>query len=262
LLKQALGPTADYIGEGLKQFTAKRIENINRIFHKFINKLGEKINEPGQVHPKLLKSVIADGSFCDDELTAEYYGSVLASSRSCVSRDDRGVTYVNLISRLSTYQIRTHFIIYTIMRNLFVGERLNVGYDTDRHKMKIYVQSNEYKRAMDFWENEDLYMCCSHALSGLKRENLIERIGVYGSIESLKKYSDIEYPSEGFIVAPDDSGIELYLWANGHGNRPIKYFLSPDISFESPKGIEIPKNAFSLIKEKERQKKESQQSKS
>lgn len=86
-LNKLLGPTLDYFGKELGSFAKKRTENIGRIFQKAIKKLGSKIDEPGQIHPKLLKSLILDGSFCDDELTAEYYGGVLASSRSGVNRD-------------------------------------------------------------------------------------------------------------------------------------------------------------------------------
>ena len=70
-INKLLGPTADYLGELLQGQVQKRAENIGRIFTKAAKKLGSKIDEPGQVHPKLLKGLILDGSFCEDELTAE-----------------------------------------------------------------------------------------------------------------------------------------------------------------------------------------------
>jgi hypothetical protein len=42
--------------------------------------------------PKVIKAILDDGSFCDDELTASYFGGVLASSKTEVGCDDRGAT--------------------------------------------------------------------------------------------------------------------------------------------------------------------------
>ena len=99
-----MGPTLDYFGKEIESFAKKRAENIGRIFQKAIKKLGSKIDEPGQVHPKMLKVLILDGSFCDDDLTAEYYGGILASSRIGISRDDRGASFLEQVSHLSFYQ--------------------------------------------------------------------------------------------------------------------------------------------------------------
>jgi hypothetical protein len=249
LLKQALGPTADYIGEGLKQFTAKRIENINRIFRKFINKLGERIDEPGQVHPKLLKNLILDGSFCDDELTAEYYGGVLASSRTGVNRDDRGITYLDQVSRLSTYQIRTHFIIYTVIRDLFKGvkiaphQKLRTG--VHPHIYSICIPQSDYNIAMDFGDKEDINLCTHHSLTGLDNNGLAEIINY--KPQALKGVTgNYKNNESGFSIRPTIAGVELFLWASGHGDVDIADFLTLDI--EVPKDIVIPAKASILHK--------------
>ena len=253
-LNKLLGPTLDYFGKEIESFAKKRTENIGRIFQKAIDKLGPKIDEPGQVNPKLLKGLILDGSFCDDELTAEYFGGVLASSRSGITRDDRGNTYINLISRLSTYQIRTHFIIYTLMRRLFVGEKLNPGMREDREKMRIYIPFDDYDRAMAFEENEDKNACFIHSWFGLIRENLIHNSGAYGSIQNLQKfYPHRKFSKRGVLVQPSDSGFDFYLWGHGRGEIFPHEFLNPNINLESPQGIEIPTNAFAIIEEFERQ---------
>ncbi len=90
LILKILGPTADYIGDGLRSWTEKRVENVKNIFDIAGEKLGNKIEEPGSVAPKVLRLVLNEGSFCDDELTKEYFGGVLASSRTPLARDDRG----------------------------------------------------------------------------------------------------------------------------------------------------------------------------
>src|ERR1043166_8770153 len=88
LAAKLLGPTFDYMGEGLKVGTQKGVANVGRIFTSAAKKLGPKLEEPGGVQPKVLKGILTEGAFCDDPLAAEYFGGVLASARSGNSRDD------------------------------------------------------------------------------------------------------------------------------------------------------------------------------
>lgn len=79
-------------------------------------------NQPptGQaVPPLVMRDVLDDGSYRDDELTASYYGGILASSRSGISRDDRGAAFTALVGRLTTYQLRAHNILYRTINHLY-----------------------------------------------------------------------------------------------------------------------------------------------
>ena len=49
IVGKILGPTADYLGEGLKGYTEKGLKNLRRIFGHAAKTLGDKIDEPGQV---------------------------------------------------------------------------------------------------------------------------------------------------------------------------------------------------------------------
>lgn len=61
---------------------------------------------------RALKSIIEKGRFCEDEITSEYYGGLLASSRTEDGEDDRAVGYLNVVSKLSVSQIRFHYVAY------------------------------------------------------------------------------------------------------------------------------------------------------
>lgn len=263
LVTKLLGPTADYLGELLQGKVQKRAENIGRIFQKAAKKLGSKIDEPGQVHPKLLKGLIFDGSFCEDELTAEYYGGVLASSRSGITRDDRGAAYLEQVSRLSTCQVRTHFIIYTVTRKLFQGTDVRPG--EDRTAMRIYIPQSDYNRAMAFDDNNEkgdlIGLCMDHSFTGLNAFDLA--LFLYnGSPDYLSKnFPGLIFPESGLIVQPTPAGLCLYLWATGHGHIPSESFLTPEITIGVPEDIKMPTNAFSLREEHQRQHNKSQQSK-
>src|SRR2546430_14920034 len=90
LLYKVLGPTADYLGEGLQGLAEQRVQNLQRVLAHADRKLGpDAEGRSGAVPPRVLKGVLEEGSYWDDELGAEYIGGVLASSRTEAPRDDR-----------------------------------------------------------------------------------------------------------------------------------------------------------------------------
>ena len=105
ILTKILGPTADYLGNELKNVVDICNVNLDNVLKNAVKTLGKKIDEPGAVPPRVLKHVVEEGKFVDDELSAEYYGGLLASGRSEDGRDDRALTYLATLKDLSTYQI-------------------------------------------------------------------------------------------------------------------------------------------------------------
>ena len=103
LMPRILGPTADYVGTGLKDLTEKGIRNIARVFSIAEKRLGKSIDKPGQVPPRVFKVILNEAYFCENELAAEYFGGILASSRTSDARDDRGAYFASMVGRLSTY---------------------------------------------------------------------------------------------------------------------------------------------------------------
>lgn len=236
-LQKLLGPTADYMGQGLRDFAQKRIENIGRIFSKATNKLGDRIETQGEVPPRVLKAILDEGSFCDDELASEYFGGVLASSRTENGRDDRGARTAKVIESLSTYQLRSHYLIYSTIKNIFASRGLSFNMN-DRPKMKMFMPFSGYIPAMDFNTSEEpqISQIISHAFFGLHSENLIENAWRFGQKEHLVDIFS-EASEGGIICQPSALGAELFLNAFGHSDKPLEYIF--DSTF-SPKIIDMP----------------------
>lgn len=213
LLVKLLGPSADYLGNEVKNFVAKCNINLDGIFAKAASKLGERMDEEGSVSPRVLKHVVDEGRFCEDDLTAEYYGGILASSKNRIGRDDRGVTLLAQVKDLSVYQLRFHFMAYMIVYRAFHGESLNLGDGNDCHKMKVFVPMSVYETAMAFQDGEDPAAILSHCLFGLNRHNLLSDFAS-GNAEFLQKKNKA-IDASGVIFAPTLSGAELFLWAIG-----------------------------------------------
>jgi hypothetical protein len=240
ILVKMLGPTAEYLGGGLKDFAARRIENIGDIFSNASAKLGSKIDEDGGVAPKVLKGILEDGSFANDSLAIDYFGGVLASSRTGIIRDDRGAYFTSLIGRLSTYQLRTHYIFYHLMKIIFNGEDKNVDTGEERSKLSFYVSAGTYTDAMNF-EGDELNQIpniLSHVMHGLSKEGLISPNFQFGPKERMNEWVP-NAADEGIIVMPSALGVELFLWAYGLGSTSTHEFLNANYNFGLDDTIKI-----------------------
>ena len=229
--KKILGPTADYLGEELKEFfTRKRIENVGRIFSNAEKKLGKKLNSPGKVPPKVLNVIINEGSFSDENITVEYFGGVLASSRTEIGRDDRGSRLGKIIDNLSTFQIRTHYLIYSTISEIFSNSENSFGLSKNREKMQIFIPLQGYLDAMEFTQNElDDPQILHHVFNGLSTDGLIENNWGFGNSKALKAIIH-NAPGAGIICTPSVLGVELFLWAFGHGDQHLEFLLTDSFS--------------------------------
>jgi hypothetical protein len=221
-----LGPTADYIGVGLRNWTERRVQNVGRVFQNAKEKLGTRIDQPGAVPPRVLKHVLDEASYCEDDLMVEYFGGVLASSRTEVGRDDRGAAFAALVGRLTTYQVRSHYVFHDLVKDLFAGTDVNLGTVDGCRQLQVFMPFHSYYTAMDFSDGEDPESISAHVLFGLTRERLIDDAFLVGSAEDLRKlYRAADEP--GVVFAPSTLGVELFLWAHGRGDVPLKAFLDP-----------------------------------
>lgn len=229
-IQKLLGPTADYLGQGLKDFTQKRAQTIGQIFQKAESKLGAKIDTPGEVPPKVLKAVLDEGSFSNDSLAVEYLGGILASSRTEHGRDDRGARIAKVMDALSTYQLRTHYLIYATVRALFSGSGLSLNME-GRPKMQIFIPFPSFFAAMDFSAAEmgQISSLLGHIFFGLHGDNLLEGHWQYGDKDSMVKLF-AGATDGGIVCQPSALGGELFLWAFGHADKPLDYLFAPEFS--------------------------------
>lgn len=221
-----LGPTADYLGEGLKNLTQRRVESIGQIFANASAKLGNRLDQPGQVPARVLKAVLNEGSYCEDPVALEYFGGVLASSRTERGRDDRGARMAKLIDNLSAYQLRTHYLLYSTISILFAQSGRRFATDEDRAQMQTFIPFQGYVASMGFSEDElSNPQIMQHIWHGLSSDDLIEGRWQFGNQLSLRPIF-ARAPDDGIVFHPSSLGAELFLWAFGHGHVPIEHLLS------------------------------------
>lgn len=223
-----LGPTADYLGGELKGLVEKSQQNIGAIFKKAEEKAGPKLEGPGVVNPRVLKHVVDEGRFSEDELFAEYFGGVLASARTDDGKDDRGVYYSNIIQSMSVYQLRMHYFLYILIWNLAKGKTIDVNNYFGRLSMDLIVPIQVYEQTFNASPSDAEMSIISHAMAGLTRLDLIEDTWKFADREFLKS-ERLEVSDRSFFVTPSIPGLELFLWAHGKGELGLPEFLSPTL---------------------------------
>ena len=214
LLQKILGPSADYIGGEIKSLVEKCNKNLNNIFSNAHRKIGNRINDNGQVSPRVLKHIIDDGKFCENEILTEYYGGILASARTSIDRDDRAIPMLDLIKSMSVYQLRLHYLFYYSVFNLFKDNPINLGIEPDIH---ILISLKDYDNAMDFSSDENKNSILLHSIMGLRRLGLIGNYCAVGS-DSDNTECLFPLPKNGMIMIPTVLGAEMFLYALGFQN--------------------------------------------
>jgi hypothetical protein len=215
---RVLGPTADYIGEGIRAWTEHRVENVRRIFSKARRKLGSRIDEDGTISPRTLGRVIEDGSYCDDEVMVEYLGGLLASSRTPEGGDDRGAYWASIVTGLSSYQIRVHYLVYEGLRQRLEHPESPLSV-AEINQKQIYIPVSAFASALDVPQDDGLLAVIAHCVEGLTREGLIA-YRAYGTPDHLRGIID-DAEQWGAVVSPSGPGLELFGWAHGVGSRPL-----------------------------------------
>ena len=231
-ISKILGPTAEYLGNELKSFAQKRIGTVGRILSNTEKKLGERVDSPGRIPPKVLKTIINEGSYADDEIAVEYFGGVMASSRTAVDRDDRGARWATTIDDLSVYQIRTHYLLYSTISQLFSNTSNSFDVQNNRRKMELFLPFQYYFIAMEFeqpeWENPQIL---NHIFHGLSRDGLIGDNWRHGPRSFLER-TVTGVPTGGIVCTPSALGAELLLWAFGHGDKQLDFLFSAEFTSE------------------------------
>lgn len=117
--KKILGPTLDTMGEDLKRlYVAGR----DRVFSAAERKI-ENLDDGQRANLRTARDVLWHGAVTEDAVSAEYYGGLLAASRSSDGQDDTAIPFVNAIKSLSRRQLKMHFDIYWSLEQMMLAQK-------------------------------------------------------------------------------------------------------------------------------------------
>ena len=100
---------------------------------------------------RVARDVFFNGSFTDESICAEYFGGILASSRSADGKNDAGVFYTDIIKSFSSSQLKLHYIIYHSLNKLWLEMpaetvRPNAGMGTETGQYNIWFSTIELQK--------------------------------------------------------------------------------------------------------------------
>lgn len=199
-VKKLLGPTLDEIGSDLqKLYSTGRDKILAVAIRKSDVKDGKKANL------RVARDVFWNGSFTDEAICAEYFGGILASSRSANGKDDRGVYYTDIIKSLSSQQLLLHYIIYHSLNKLWLEmpsdkKRPNVGDANEFGQYHVWFSTKELEGTGVISIEKDLI--------ALNSKGLINDFEAKG--HKLEDGREVPYTN----VQPTMLGIQLYAVAH------------------------------------------------
>lgn len=230
LFSRIFGPSADAIGEALGRYTTYRLRNVGRIVNRADVKSGHGPNQ-GMANPRVSHVLLEEGSYCDNEVMVDYLGGVLAASRTPDGRDDRAVAWSNLVTSLSSLQVRAHYLLYREWAaRLHDLNDLNLGVDGGRSQALMQIELEEFYKVLVDESDVELSAALSHSIVGLVR------VGLLGDSYSFGPTKDMGHINSGFesvlAVSPSVTGIELYGWAQGLSGLSAQEFISKATLFD------------------------------
>lgn len=237
--ERVFGPVADDVGKELQQWYQARRERFRKIVDRADHLLPPGAESDGlHVPMRVLDAVMNDGTLSDDDVAVNYFGGLLASSRTGVDRDDRGAMLAAVVGRLSTYEIRTHYLIYAHAHVQMRGSDFNLGMSTERAQHgAIFLPMNVWASGMEFTEAEAPVVgdVLSDSILALVREELIDDAFGFGGEEAVSGlgFGGLQL-GQGLAVQLSPLGVRLFVWAHGRNHSVLQYFLDPQADFAAP----------------------------
>ncbi|AQS50737.1 hypothetical protein PAEH1_02715 [Paenalcaligenes hominis] len=134
--QKLFGKTLEEMGSDINEHYKKRRDVI---LHKAANKIPD--SDDGKVpNLRVARDVLWNGAVTEGEVCAEYFGGILATSRSDDGADDSAIHYVDIIKSLSSKQLHLHYCIYKGLQDLFLrhGVQLSAGSGRELSKKTLY----------------------------------------------------------------------------------------------------------------------------
>lgn len=219
-IKEISQPTLNEIGLDLKNGYV----GLKKIIINAIKKT--KVNN-GVANNRVMIEALRSGSFIDSDIGVEYFGGILASSKSIEGKDDSAIYYLDIIKSMSSNQLYLHYVIYRTLNKLLINDfskiNLNVGLSSDLQKEKIFFSTLELNNILNINMETDL--------EALFRKGLLSEYKT-----DLHKIDQIKQTPYS-MVSPTTLGIQLFSVAN---NRLSDWRSYPSKDFNDFENIKMP----------------------
>lgn len=232
LLTRWLGPVMDEAGADLALRYRQR--NVQRAVER-----GEKksdLNVGGVVPLRVAAEVFEKAQWTDDEFVAEYLSGVLASSRNSQGNSDAAVPWAAFIGRMSSDQLRLHYVLYAGVRAYIVAEALTGVWSWTGRHFFIDIQGVFSSLGWELEPESDIFRFYEAAYA-LQREDCLTDI-THGNGDYLR--DEVSYTrghefteqTHYFVFRATATGIKFFLNGHGYGDHWFSAFEDPALEFD------------------------------
>lgn len=221
---------AYYAGEHLiRPITEAASLRVRHVIDVAKSKLGDRMPTLAE---RMVWKVAEEAAITDSPIVADYLGGVLASS----TEEDDGAAIVAQIGRLSSLDLRIHWVVYRELGlqlrepDTPVVDDINSDFEI-AEPYRLYIPLGELLAALGLAEGSRDIVRLQSSLRTLASEGLIastayrsgrayviEREGfLVGSKHHLDPYlgDDYDAPGSGLVVRPSAQGMTLFCWGIG-----------------------------------------------
>ena len=218
-LKWVAGPSLQAVGKAFGEWTDIRTRNLLRLGARLNSRSDES---PGTVPPRLLYRVLEDGSWLDDDVAQEYLAGILVGARS--PGDEDGVFLANLISTLTSTQLRVHFAMYAALAA--GAPTFDIGIRSQATDHGVWAPIDAFR---DFvaGDKSGIEERLVFAALALEHAGLIDVIAVGGpEMFAQDEFFDREPPRASFVAIGTVMGAALYTRAHS-GRKQAQHAVDP-----------------------------------
>jgi hypothetical protein len=196
-LQKTLGPTLEAIGVDLEGLYSSTKVGVAKIALAAKRKIKDEPGLKTSANLRVTRDVFWNGAFSEEDICAEYFGGVLAGSRTQDGRDDTGIFYLDIIKSLSSAQLKLHYLIYSSLNKLVVIEAdkdFNAGLDSYMNRKRLFIPCADIlSKGIDYQID----------LSALHSKGLLYAFEYEG-------VNDPDSETSLLWVAPTTLGVQLY----------------------------------------------------
>jgi hypothetical protein len=164
-----------------------------------------------EANARVLSKALIEGGYAEDEIVVDYLGGVLAASTS----DDAAAPIIAQIGRLSSVQLRLHFVIYREIRRLNLSRNIPFYSAGASKQGEVSIDASELLAAVNAEWN-----VVGSGLAVLAREGLLRDFELRVETETQPALA---------LAHPSGLGAELFLWGNGTRATEAREMLNPNV---------------------------------
>ena len=229
-------PAATEFGLLLKDhISAYRQNNLEKIAEMTQKKIKDQsIPASGQANPRLIKEVLEEASWCDDEAIQSMWAGLLSIASGTTSAADDSLIYTDILKRLTPFQAAFLNQVYWDPRCCSVKPPVGISHDDAFYPENKIIYSNVDVLKMfpgdlstivpiaHRTHEEILSHTEDHVIAISRFRPQIEGLRVLGLIHDVKF---LNAQKDGVYVFPNLKGLDLFMRGLGYTVYPLEAFL-------------------------------------